>query len=1081
MAGTDHSADDPILAQGYNTPGDGGGGWFYRTSTTGACTSDYGIVFQDTQTGPPVTHKNCYTRRFTGTVYMAWFGVKNSIITFGSNPSTTYNDVAFGCGGASCWDKAFAAAALLAGNNTVSTGGMYLYSSKDVHPSRAGQTLTCDAPFTLAEQASDYSSNVTVTGAIVLLHGAKIHFDQNANEFHHCVVLTIGGATGSGTAPEIDLAPNSFPNPSGGPQRAALNNDKYMVTNGDIGVFCDGGDSNYIHDVTVIGFDTGIGSFGCSQWRVTNVNIDAPVPIYLQNDKSPSFINHVRSFPILQSNVHNRLTQFYITSIVSGTGNICHVTIYSSATDPGIKQGDWISLVGDGMPAHEGPLSCYGTFQANSDSSYISSYATVDLAQTVYGDSSGPFNTVSASWVANSQIVNVTGPMVPVQQGQCVTSSTDPFPYGDMCVLNGTPQHYSVMVKDVSYYSRKIVIDQPTTGASSGTATLSFTNYGTYSHSGTGTGGCSYDFTATGVPTSCSFLTLAAAPHIDAGNSIGGVGAGHIATCVMGGGPGDTSTLGVIGGDIYCFEHRRHYYGASVGPFACHGCGADSDAQLSDIQQIGLIFGRGTDPLELTGRTTVSTTFDNLSYNPVWAGWNVNDHLIFANGDIRKITGVNPSANSVTLDLATSSPGSSSIAAYDVKFQVGSNTAILSGSASSTTPYTISILGGANPKLVWTVGDILVEPVTSRIPAGARIVSMTTSSVTLNVPVTASFTNALIGDTTVNVVGTRGGDFAAAVLGGGGGVVFDSNSNGCNSVRGKIDEANFGQVALEVVQGCALVTSVSESQTNDFMIDTGGVPNTTAVITGTNANGGIFFEGPAAAATFAGNGNTFAAGGTANTQTFGDTLSGTLPSGYYPCPTSSGGVLVVFCGGNGLSGTAGGNAYETCNQLYPVAGLAGCVQTAMDSSGNWKQINSVNNTVYEFKDGSQALLPMPYQDQLQGKLSVLATVASAAISVVSSCAHTGCTSGGSPEGIRLPLTTGWIDAGSWASTPCATPGTGNCGVAGPITIVNYNGSSITVWPTGGTELVNHSSGYAQAGYSTRTYYPILGVGWVSTP
>jgi hypothetical protein len=380
LVGAPHTTENTVIAAGYYLPGDGGGDVFYRSSCT---STDDGIDFLDS------TSTNCFSRRFTGTVYMAWFGVQQPTIAFGT-PVGSSQDVGRSCPHDptnDCWKRAFIVAQSSAANNTVSTGGMYLFSSKDVTP-QAGQTLTCDAPLTQLVAGSDYSSHISVVGGIVLAHPARIHIQNAATEFHHCVVLSVGQ---QGTAYEINLTPNTCHSGLGSPQcaqREALNNTERMVSNGDIGVFCDGPDSNYIHDIAVIGFDTGIASFGCSHWRVDNVNIDAAVPIYLQANKSPAFINHVRGYSMLAANVPAGATTHPVTSITANTSGACEVTLASGGSNPVpvVAAGDWVTLQGDSNPADEGPLSCYGTFQATPNGS---SYDLI-LQNTVYGPTSPP-------------------------------------------------------------------------------------------------------------------------------------------------------------------------------------------------------------------------------------------------------------------------------------------------------------------------------------------------------------------------------------------------------------------------------------------------------------------------------------------------------------------------------------------------------------------------------------------------------------------------------------------------------------------------------------------------------------------
>jgi hypothetical protein len=686
---------------------------------------------------------------------------------------------------------------------------------------------------------------------------------------------------------------------------------------------------------------------------------------------------------------------------------------------------------------------------------------------------------VHGRWVINSNILNVDS-VDGIQQGECMTSNDSAVFNGYLC--NGVT---GVMVRDVSYHSKKVTIALPTQDNSpaptSAAATLSFSN-----------NGVSY---STG-----SNVIVVAGLHADAGTSIGGQGAGGRGTCVMGGGPGDTSNLGFVGGDIFCFDHRTQYNAASLGPFVCHGCGFDSQAAIDDIQQIGVLLGTSTNPLPLLGTTTTMSTSvtslhllnssgGSVDFNPAWAGWRPGDTLIAVsnslNGQTIALGGItNTPPFNVTLNSPATGTGTTLI--YDVNPGVVGHPGIINGSGTSGTSV---ITLAADPALaLWRVGDVIASPTLTAVQPGTKIIARdtpTANTVTLDLPLTATIGSAPIADLTVYSVGTGGADFVGSSLGGGGGVIFDSAAVGCNTIQGShIAVNNNGQPALEVVQGCAAISDVGDTQNNDFLFDASAA-GSNVLMTGTHADGMIMFEGHDASGSFTGSANNFPNGGIANTLIFGDRITGTIASGY-PCPATSRSVLAVFCGGDGTNGTAAGNTYESCNHAHAStisAGNAGCVATLMDKQGNWKHLNSASLPIYEYNDTSQALLPTPYEDGIQGKIRTSpARILTSSQSIVATCVHPNCTSGTNPEGVYLPASSGWIDASATPTgSPCASWSGENCGVAGGITVINTTGYPIQVWCYASSDKVNlfaASTGYQQTAF-VQTYYPVNNVGWFS--
>ncbi|HTT85606.1 MAG TPA: hypothetical protein VMF67_19180, partial [Rhizomicrobium sp.] len=806
-----------ISIAGYVTPGDGGGGEFYYSP--GSCTPDGGTVFTD------FSDVNCYYRRFTGTVYMAWFGVQNY-------SATVLYDVSTSCPSpnTNCFTNAFMAASQPGADNTVSTGGMYLYSSQDVSPPLSNQTLTCNAALTGGEASSNYSSDSTAPGAIVLAHGASIRFTSDNNEFHHCLVLTNG--TGTGGLP-INLAPTT--------QRNALDNDYNMVANGDVGIFCDNPENNYIHDVTVIGFDTGVAAWGCSRFTMDHVYIDADVGVYLQSLKSPAIISNIKVKNFLSQNVpvdqyeNGPDTSYTVTAIAANpTDGTCVITV-STTQYIELQPNDWVSLGGDGTPGDMGPLSCYGTFRVESVSGTNNS--TIDLAGTTYGASISPYafaTGVVASWSDDSSIINVSS-VAGIQAGECISSTTDSTVfYNYSCTqYDGTSCSHCVMVKDVSYYSKKIVIanfdGSPayTQDTSADESMVSVYNYGPYE--------------------SGSNLYVYATSHIAAGNSIGGAGAGNVATSVMAGGPGDTSPLGFIGNNFYTFAHRNQYNFASAGPALCNNCAFDTQAELFDIQQIGTRFGHGVNPLPLTASLNTNQ-IDNVTVStppfPLYSGWQQNDTVI----DSAKIIDYNSGTTichpvGETDSQLTLCPVPGQSQSHDTIYDV--NPMILTGDTTKNSE-TITNLSsdptqGSN---AWQVGDTILTPQTpGGIPYGTRIVALTSNSVTVDTAALRDNSGVAVADTQVHgAQNTASADFVGSNLGGGGGFVFDALGSGCNSVQGvTIQTKNFGQPALEAVGGCTLLTNISTAQTSDFMIDT-DVSNVS--LSGSQTQrAGIYFEG----------------------------------------------------------------------------------------------------------------------------------------------------------------------------------------------------------------------------------------------
>lgn len=1095
-----------VLAQGYYAPGDGGGGEFYLQSTS-ACTAgteDGGTIFSNT-TSPA----GCYYRRFTGTVYMSWFGAKNS------TPSSLF-DVSAACGAApaSCWTNAFKAAASATpsqhGNNTVSTGGLYLYTTGDISP-LANQSFTCDAPNTGQADVS-YAGGATgqVTGALLMgpnplsgspaTHTAMVRVNASNTDFHHCVVLTTGL---SATPITLDMTSATAPcnsSPPGSVATCAFANTRNMVKNADTGVYCDSAETATIHDVLVAGFDTGIAAHGCSRFKVENSRVDANVGIYLQNDKAPAFLNNINIFPFMSSGLTNDEKQITlpVSTIGGTTGGPCTITLTGTPVYwPDSTTGDWVSVAGDGNPADEGQLSCYGTFKAT----YPGSGTTITLQGSRYGDAThGAFVTRHGSWLANSSIINVNaadGGVAGVQAGQCVTSS-DPnvftgFSGGGTCGSN------SVLVKDVSYASNKIVIEQVVSGAitnaqtqtaqpSTAGYTLSFTNPGSYVKN--------------------SLFHLYASPRVEAGYSIGGAGTGNVANCVAGGGPGDSSPLGIIANNIFCFGHRVQYNFNSVGPAVCTGCAFDTQSELFDISQIGVRFGHGTDPLILTGTrggaipgcsSPQGHCLGNININgsavdPQLAGWNVGDVVIDSGSAIpissppQTVDHFNTSEfPSFAIYMSGNVSTATGVTLYDVRPLFDSatppNQVFPTGTISSGAMNVIASLN-ADPNTNWRIGDQIITPRNTGILPypGGRIVSMSNAGCMPNCSVTLD-TNALatgsaipLGDLSVSAPqSTSGADFVGANLGGGGGFVFDAPTVFCNSVQGTtIKVNNPGQPALESVSGCTQLTNVSTNQPNDLMVDAG---TGNLLLSGSQfARGGLYFEGPDVASLFAGSGNLIGTngmagtGGQSNMVTFGDSSK---------CMPTSQSKVVVFCGGDGTLGNAG-NAYAQCNPVYS---STLCVSTRVDHNGIWKQQNSAANPISEYNDATQASLPTPYHDNMQAKFRTApARVLSSTQNVIATCAHTGCISGSTPDGVYLPATSGWIDASATPTgSPCFGWGGENCGVSGGITIVNTTGSPIQVWANSSSDKVNGqaaTTGYQQT-QLVQTYYPVSGVGWFS--
>jgi hypothetical protein len=90
-----------------------------------------------------------------------------------------------------------------------------------------------------------------------------------------------------------------------------------VVTNSDTGVLCDTVEQPYVHDVTVVGFDTGIAAFNCSRFRLDGANIDANVAIYSANAGSVGSISNTRVSGFLATQVDGKNSSYTVTAIAS--------------------------------------------------------------------------------------------------------------------------------------------------------------------------------------------------------------------------------------------------------------------------------------------------------------------------------------------------------------------------------------------------------------------------------------------------------------------------------------------------------------------------------------------------------------------------------------------------------------------------------------------------------------------------------------------------------------------------------------------------------------------------------------------
>lgn len=619
--------DDVFVATSYSAMDTQGGGTFVRWGT-GTCSvypggDDGGVVIESTNG----TGTACYVRQFSGAVHLKWYGIVMD------------QDVVGACSGTlstNCLTNAFTAARTLGYGSVqpvVDTDGLRIRSSASIQMP-ANERLTCGAPFTGLIAASNYA---TATGAIILDHSATINIvtntglTQNADqvELDHCIVLTDGRTSGVAT---INLNPTNH--------SQVIANNAAMVSNSDTGISCDGAEQPYIHDVTVIGFDTGISSFNCGRFRLEHANIDADVPVYLANGQSVAHLSHISAQAFLSKGVTDRNGTYSASKITPGAAGACRVELSGS---PDVHTGDYVYLNGDGnYHTAEGVLGCEGLHVVSQFSATQFDLVGTNCPPTdCYNSGGSSFLTTNASWAINSQVLHVDSTSG-VHANELVTSS-------DTGVFNG----YSfVKVVSVSPYTKTVVIDHFTKDVSSVTTppTVSFTNTGGCSLSGCGL--TLYDFGAV---------------HIAAGNSLGGLATNHLAACIRAGGPGDTSALGILADDIFCGQFQIEYDLRSADPFVCTGCGFDNEPKLADDTQIAALYGPATKPLALSGSvdshntkkvngfTITGTTMTSITAQH--AGWFVGYEVYKGGSDIGSISNVNPNGLTITLTASAGTAG----------------------------------------------------------------------------------------------------------------------------------------------------------------------------------------------------------------------------------------------------------------------------------------------------------------------------------------------------------------------------------------------------------------------------------------
>lgn len=431
------------------------------------------------------------------------------------------------------------------------------------HTLPANTGLTCEAGNIGKNNVDGIYYNVP--GTIYLDHSAQLSHAPKSFGYHQCLVVASPYVTASPFTTirkEIDYWGNAGT----------------AVTNGDTGVLCPTEGCND-SDLMVIGFDTCLENTTSGNGNITRIAGDCNVGTVAWHNLGTRRFSSFDFFPYTThglvgvtdgagSTAHNDSNSEWWTptGVVNDGSNHCQLQSSEHSTSD-IHTGDIIVV--SGMPSRE---SCEGQWVVTKSGSDI-----------ILNNSSYTGPTTTGSFTAGRNSIYNIASMANVYPGQTIT--------GVSGITNGTAVISIDRVANFIAVSCGDVTVICVTG--NGTSvSIPFAN----------------DTASTFAPPTCTghsgdtCIWLSSQSRYVAGNSNGGVKAGHIGTCMMVGGPASTDAdVGLNMELIHCYSYETQLHVQNSTNTVIVTLGGDTEGKTNNFNQTGMVFDGADHSIKIEG------------------------------------------------------------------------------------------------------------------------------------------------------------------------------------------------------------------------------------------------------------------------------------------------------------------------------------------------------------------------------------------------------------------------------------------------------------------------------------------------
>lgn len=337
-----------VNVKSYASVGDGGGGTFVRTGGT-ACTDDGGVIIKE----DTVSHGGvCWYRQFSGPVHLPWYGVTDAAtLASGCYLNKTSMD---GCDVLNAVNSAFLRAlpsAGLGGDGGVTTDGRSIVVNGTLNIP-TGQYLTCNGP------PGGLRDQIAVSGAVpyyTLPNSIVINVGTAASPLSNTIAVARQAAFFNCIVRPTYYAQDILTaiSTSATPTRALIDDLEHTVT-GSCVTASDaiaGSEAVDLHDLLVLGCDTGVEIGYSPRAHVADLNIEANVPMYNHDNGGGIKLQNISAHDFVeQMTVGKNIREIDcpITALANdGTGKV-KVTYLTQYGDCNVAAEDTALIIGLG-------------------------------------------------------------------------------------------------------------------------------------------------------------------------------------------------------------------------------------------------------------------------------------------------------------------------------------------------------------------------------------------------------------------------------------------------------------------------------------------------------------------------------------------------------------------------------------------------------------------------------------------------------------------------------------------------------------------------------------------------------------